>query len=66
MNLQELQELYPELTPVNWRNLLHLQEYYFHLLDITGSNSLIDQQWLLITYQDIVEYQLFCAKERRK
>ena len=66
VNLEELQELYPELSPAIWRKRLHLQEYYFHLLEVYGSNSLDDQQWLHITYQDITEYQVYCAKERHK
>lgn len=66
INLYEMQELNPHLTPTNWRNLHNLQEYYFYLLDTYEMSTIDDDQWLTIQYQDIIQHQIQCTRERNK
>ena len=64
INLQEMQELNPQLTPGNWRNLQDLQEYYFHLMETYEIDHLDNIQWLHIKYADIKALQVQNSRNR--
>jgi hypothetical protein len=64
INLQEMQELNPQLTPGNWRHLMDLQEYYFHLMETFEIDHLDNQQWLDIKYADIKALQVQNSRTR--
>ena len=66
INLLEMQELNPQLSPAHWRNLQNLQEYYFFVVDNYEVDTLDEGLWLQIEYQHIMEHQIKCSKERNK